>query len=336
MAKAKVPSVIEIEKELKKGDLKPVYYIFGEDSYGFDSAKELIEKKAGALISSDFDKENYYGENKSFNEIISAASTFPFGTGKKLIIYKQAEKARDKKELAVYANSPSEFTILVCFHDGSISSVESEPFKSLKAKGFIYESKELKGSALVEWLIAQTELNGKKLSEENAQVMIDIVGENRGLIEAQLDKIFTYLAEKKEVTLEVIQALSTELKQFSIFDLQNAIGKKDKATAMRVAFNLLDNGTEPVVFVAMLNRYFTGLAKIGEMMANRVPEKEAARIVGTHPYYYKNYVDAKKRYSDENIADAFRALLKADLSIKSTSLEEKTVISLLIAEIIPD
>jgi len=60
-------------------------------------------------------------------------------------------------------------------------------------------------------------------------MLIDIVGENREMLEAQLEKIFVYLNENKEISVESLIALSTSLKEYNIFDLQNAIGKKNKA-----------------------------------------------------------------------------------------------------------
>ena len=41
-------------------------------------------------------------------------------------------------------------------------------------------------------------------------------------------------------------------------------------------------------------------------------------------------------YSDKHLASAFAALLKADLAVKTTSLDDRTLLSVLIAEIIPD
>ncbi len=76
-------------------------------------------------------------------------------------------------------------------------------------------------------------------------MLTDISGENRNTLEAQLEKIFLYIGDSKEITIESIRGLSTSLKQYTIFDLQNAIGKKSKSHALKVANNLLEkwNGT---------------------------------------------------------------------------------------------
>jgi len=333
MAKSKAPSILDAIKEIKKRKFKPVYYFFGEDAYNLSFTLHTLEEAFQPLLLSELDKETIYSEDRSINDILGLATAFPFGSEKKLIIVKEAEKIKDKKPLKEYATSPAEFTVLAFFHNGSITNLSSEPFKTLDANEFLFEAKELKGKNLIDWLISIAEEKDKKLSEENAQVLVDIVGESRNMLEVQLEKICIFVNTQKEVTIESIQQVSSELKQFNIFDLQNAIGLKDKSKALTVANNLLDNGAEPTFIITMLTRYFTGLAKITELQSKNTPLQEAARIVGTHHFYYPNYLKARNLYSDQKLVEVFRALLKADVSVKTTSSDEKTIITLLIAEI---
>ena len=118
--------------------------------------------------------------------------------------------------------------------------------------------------------------------------------------------------------------------------MQNAIGKKNKSASLKVLFNLLKNGMESIQVIAMLNKYFTSLARLNELTTANTNEFQVARIMGTHPFYLKDYHSARKMYSDKHLTDAFSAFLKADLSIKTTSLDDYTLLSVLIAEIIPD
>ncbi len=336
MAKIKLslPSVLDISKKINKNNLLPVYYFFGEESYSLDIGLKAVEKVVQPFISSDFDKETFYGENKTLSEVLDFASAFPFGSEKKFIIFKEFEKVKDKKNLESYLKSPPDFTVMVLIHNGTINGFKTEPFPTLIEKKFIFAAKELKGENLLNWVINYCESSGKYLSKENAQLLIDIVGDNRNLIESQLEKIFTFVGERKEIRIDDINSLSTELKEFNIFDLQNAIGKKDKAAAIKVAYKLLDQGDEPTFIIYMLTRYFTGLSRITELRDKKLPEQVAAGIVGTHPFYYKEYLRARTIYSDRDLYRASEALLKADLSIKTTSTDNKSVITLLLTEIL--
>ena len=335
MAKSKAPSILDIIPAINKGTLQPVYYFFGEDYYLLQNVLDSISKVISPFITSDFDKETFYGDNKQIGEVLEFATAFPFGSERKLIIFKQVEKVKDIKPLVDYAASPSDFTVLVLIHNGTITNLSSEPYKTLNKYSFLFEAKELKGKNLLKWLIRHIEEKGKIISEENAQMLLDISGESRSMLENQIEKIITFMSEEKEITLNHIQSLSTRLKQFSIFDLQNAIGKKEKDKAINIAFNLLENSAEPVFIVAMLTRYFTGVSRVSELTKDNIPYQQAARIVGTHPYYYKDYQQARRLYTDVDLAEVFRALLQADLSIKTTSADGKNIVTILISEILP-
>lgn len=336
MAKTKAPAIQEIEKQLKQRKLLPVYYLFGEDSYSIETIYKAIEKFIEPLIASDFDKETYYGENQTFANIVGLASTFPFGSEKKIITLKQAEKPRDKKELLNYLKSPADFSVVIFLHEGTIANTETEPYKTLANLGYLFEAKELKGKALIDWLISTVEKSGKTISYENAQLLTDISGENRNMLEAQLEKIILYIADEKEITIDSIRGLSTSLKQYTVFDLQNALGKKNKANSLKVANNLLKNGTEPIQIIAMLNKYFSGLARLPELTSNNTNEFQIARILGTHPYFLQDYHNARRLYSNQQLAGVFSALLKADISLKTTSIDDYTLITVLIAEIVSE
>jgi len=334
MAKSKAPSILKVNPELKKGKLAPIYYFFGEDSFSLDSALSSVEAAVEPLLSSEFNREVFYGEDRSLGDVLNLAAAFPFGSEKKIIVFKQFEKVKDKKPLKNYALAPADFTVLVLIHSGSITNLSSEPYKTLMANNFIFEAKQLKGSSLVDWLVSYTESKGKTLQKENAQVLVDMVGENRNMLEIQLEKILLFLKDKNEITIASIQEVSSSLKQFTIFHLQDALAEIDKPRALEIAFNLLDNGFEPTFIVSMLTRYFTGLSKVIELESKNIPEQAAARIVGTHPFYYRGYKKARKLYSDEKLIEVFRALLKADISIKTTNLDDKTLITILISEIL--
>lgn len=334
MAKSRAQSVLDILPGIQKGNMKPIYFLFGDDYFLLQSTLKTIEAAATSFITSDFDKETFYGDNRTLSEALEFASAFPFGSEKKLIIFRQFEKVIDKKLLKDYAESPIDFTILVFLYDGQISSLDSEPYRTLNKNNFIFEAKELKGKNLLKWLIKYVETRGKTISEENAQVLIDISGENRSMLEGQLEKIITYMNSENEITFNHVNALSTKLKQYTIFDLQNAIGRKEKDKALEIGFNLFDGGIEMVFIIAMLTRYFTGISRINELSKMNIPLPQAARIVGTHQFYYKDYQKTRSIYSDSDLANAFRALLKADLSVKTTSTDQKNIITVLLSELI--
>ena len=336
MAKSKVniPSILEASKTFTKDKFLPVYFFFGNDYYSIDVVIRELESAIAPFIRSDFDKEIIYGDDKvNLSQLLSMASSFPFGSDKKFILFKEFDKVRDINSLADYARNPPLYTTIVFIFNGELQHPEKEPYTSLIKQKFIFEAKELKGENLIDWLIDIARKNGRQLSRDNAQLLTEISGGNRSMLEDQLEKIFIYLGSEKVIDYATIEALSASLKENTIFELQDALGRKDKAKSVKILYNLLDKGTEPVFIIAMLTKYLSGLSRVNEMKG-KIPDDVAARIVGTHPFYYKNYKAAKEKFSDRDLFRSVNALLNADILLKTTSFDPKSLFTVLITDIL--
>ena len=336
MAKSKVniPSILEVSKTFTKDKFLPVYFFFGNDYYSIDAVVRELESAISPFIGSDFDKETIYGDDKiNLPQLLSMASSFPFGSEKKFILFKEFDKVKDINSLTEYVKNPPLYTTIAFIFNGELQSPEKEPYKSLIKQKFIFEAKELKGDNLISWLVEIARKNGKQLSAENAQLLTEISGGNRSLLEDQLEKIFIFLGTEKVIDYPTIEALSASLKENTIFELQEALGRKDKPKSVKILYNLLDRGNEPTFIIAMLTKYFTGLSRVNEMKG-KIPDDVAARIVGTHPFYYKNYKSAKEKFSDRDLFRSINAVLNTDILLKTTSYDPKSLFTVLIADIL--
>ncbi len=333
MAKKGLPSIQEVGKYLTKEKLLPVFFLCGEDQYSLDTTVEAIQKAVDPFIESDFDREVINAEkSQNISQILDLAYSFPFGGGKKLVVLKNFEKLNDKKEFSSYLKNPPEFTVLVITQPGKISDAK-EPYSILIEKKFLFEARNETGDELIEWILRRSKKIKLKLSDDNAKALTEIVGEEKSLLEMQLQKLFDYTGENKEITFEDIQRLSSPTKQFSIFDLQDALGRGDKSKALEIAFNLLDSGIEIIVILNMISKFVLTIAQITEMIRSNINDNEAARNMGVSWYYYVNCKKAGYFMKDERLLNASRALLTADLSVKTTSADPKTVLVALISEL---
>jgi len=324
--------ILAIKDELKKSELKPIYFLCGEDSYSINLVLNLIIEKTEKYLSSEFDKESFHGKDVSLQNILANASTFPFGSQKKLIILKEFEDVKDKEELRNYAVSPSEFTIFVAIYNENLPKKLTEPLKTLDKKNYLYEAKTLKGKSLLAWLTSFTSSNNKTLNTLNAQMLVDLVGENREMLEGQLEKIFTYLDERIEITLDDIKKLAASLKEYSIFDLQDVVAKKNSGETLKIVYNMLDNGKELIEILNYFTRYFMTVSRVFELEKDKVSQTEGAKILGIHPFYYLKCKELKRYYSESDLLNVSRTLLNTDIAIKTTNTDKKTLATILFAE----
>ena len=74
-----------------------------------------------------------------------------------------------------------------------------EPYKSLYANNYIFEAKELKGRELSEWLHKKAKLEKLDITTEAGQVLIEMVGENKAILEMQLKKLSSYTTTSETI-----------------------------------------------------------------------------------------------------------------------------------------
>ncbi|GAB6281868.1 MAG: DNA polymerase III subunit delta [Ignavibacterium sp.] len=335
MSKQIGKSITEIKNQLKRNKFNSIYFLYGDDEFALKEALDLIENSVQQIITNDFDKQTFYGSEKSLADVIDFAQSFPFVSEKKLAIVKEFEKMYNESESKLflyYLNSPADFTILVLIFNDDLKKLSSKEISILTQNDWLYEGKELREKNLIEWLISYAKISNKNLSSYDAQLMIELIGEDRYLLKTQFDKIILFLDKEKNITSEIIQSLVSNTKEYTIFNLQDAIGVKDKTKAFQIAFNLLEN--EKILnILGSLNKYFMNLSKIPEMIQKKVPDEVMAKKLSTHPFYLRNYKEARKLYSDRKLNHIAKALLEADLSVKTSATDEKTILTKLLTEI---
>jgi len=334
MAKKEIPSITGYTKYISKEKFLPVYFFCGEDQYSIDAAVESVEKTISSHLLSDFDREFFSGEKgQSLAQILDTAFSFPFGGGKKLIVIKNFEKFNDKKELTGYLAHPPDFTVLVITQPVKITDFSREPYSGLLARQFLFEARNSSGEELVQWVVRSANRAGINFSDDNARTLIEIAGEDKMLLEMQLRKFKNYFGRDQELTFDDIKKVSSPTKEYSIFDLQDAIGRGDQKKALEVGFNLLDSGAEIIYIINMIAKFILTLAQMTELLKLKVPDFEAAKLAGISYGYYMNCKRGTFLMNDSRLLNASRALLEADLSVKTSASDPKTVILTLISKL---
>jgi len=335
--KINISSIYSLMSDNNTDNLKPIYFLFGEDHYTINNAIKAISKKVEPYLTSDFDLETIGVEKKAIiSDLIDLAYTFPFGSEKKLLIVKNFENYNNKKQLIDYLNDPAESTILIIANYGSISNLNSEPYKTLHSKGLIFESRELKGRELENWVkkrCAQLEFN---INAESVKTLIEIVGEDKSLLEMQLQKFRSFLGKNKEITSAEIKKMSSETKEYTIFDLLNSIGKGNVSDSLKVVFNLLDHSKDMVFIISMLAKYFSVISQSIELQQRKLSDNDASKAIGVSRYYYINCKNASYFRNENRLLQACKALYNTDLALKTSGIDQKTLATKMLAEIFLD
>ena len=304
----------ELISDLKRGKVKNIYLLTGEENYGIDTVSDYFEHRFIQEDFRDFDQSVLYGRDVSMETIISMARRFPIMSPYQLILIKEAQDIRKWDQLPLYLDNPQPQTVLVFCYRHKKMDKRSAVYKSINKHGIIFEKEKLKEYKLPEWITMYVRENGYDISPQSASIIAESIGNDLGKIANELSKVFITIAKGSLITETIIENNIGISKDYNVFELQNAIGRKDIVKCNKIvnhfAANPKDNPIQPV-----LANLYAYIIKI--MIYHQIDDKSrATTILGIHPYYLKDYETAASNYSLPKLATIIGYLKDADLKSK--------------------
>jgi DNA polymerase III subunit delta len=329
--KEKLPSYDEFLEATKGKNYAAIYVFTGQEEYFVDDCTRRI---AADLLTADTKAFNYdvlYGSKVEAKDVLALASSYPMMSERRVVIVKEFEKLvsgeQSKDLFAAYISKPLDSTCLVLISEAPDFRVK--PFNELKKRGAVYGFPTLWDNQIPPWINARCRAMGKAIDADACNLLHAYAGNSLLALQNEFEKLFTFIGDRTQVTAEDVAAVVGVSKGFTIFELQNALGKRDLSESLRILQRMLDAGETPVMMIVMLTRYFTALWKIQGLLQNGLAEPSIASELKMSPFILKNYLSAAAKFSTHDFERAFAALLDADLQLKSASPDPYHLMELL-------
>ncbi len=325
---------MDIEKLLKQKNPLPVYFLYGEDIYQSEKNLELLEEYLAPGVDRGADWRVFHREN-DFGEVWLFLTAYPFFSDKKVAILKECEQrnAKDIEMITKYVNVPTESSVLVILYDGKIASSHQKLLKLCSKLGSDVESKALKNRGLEEWISRYAAQQGKVITNDGAQILIDQSGNDRAILEMQINKILLFAGENTQITKDIILSQNVKTKSYAMWDIENALIKRNAKEAFKIVFRLLENGDSPLVLIAYLNNVFLKIARIDELLKDNKPSAEIAKTADIFEWKLDSYRALAKQFPAPKRKRIAYMLLDSDLALKTSRFDHKTIMSNLLIEI---
>jgi len=121
-----------------------------------------------------------------------------------------------------------------------------------------FQSKKLWDNQVPDWIVGVMRDKGYRMSAPTSIVLAENLGNDLSKIENELNKFGINLTKGTEITSEIIEEYIGISKDYNVFELQNALGKRDVLKVNRIVNYFGSNPKEnPVIKVnAILFGYF--------------------------------------------------------------------------------
>jgi DNA polymerase-3 subunit delta len=337
-----------LETSLKHGKLDPVYFLFGEEEFLIDEALERLVAATVDESTRSFNFDLLHGSEISTNDIIERASAYPLMAERRVVIVKDIDrtfslrgKPDENSPFGRYMASPAPTTLLVMtaatsdfLTKGKNGPGAKAPFNLVYNNAASVQYKKVYDRELPSWTAGRIKLRGKEITPDAVELFVGYAGASLRVLNNEIEKLFTYVEDRKRITAEDVRAVVGASKVYNVFELQKAVGTKNLEMSVEIADRMLGAGESEQLILTMLTRYFTILWRLVEMRSRTKDQNEMARSLSISSFFINEYLAALNRYPMAHLRNAFEALLQADIALKTTNANVPLVLQVMLIAIV--
>lgn len=309
----------QIIDSIKKKNYHPVYFLVGDEPYYIDQVSDLIEKSVLNETEREFDLTVMYGQDTDFQTLIGSARQFPMMSGYHVVILKEAQDMQKLDKCEPYISNPSASTILVINYKAEKLDKRTAFAKVVMDKAAYFESKKIYDDKLPAWIESFIRSKGYSITPKAVAMMAEFLGNDLSKIANEVSKMQINLPAGASITEDIIEQYVGISKDYNIFELQNALGKKDALKVNRIALHFIANEKEfPLVkTIPVLFAFFSKLFIMHQF--RQLKSNELAGKLGVSPFFLKDYYQATANYNIPKLFEIVSLLKEYDLRSKGVN-----------------
>ena len=316
-----------ISDDIKKGEFKSVYLLYGEEEY---LKKQYRDRLKNAIVGDDTMNYSYYdSDNASVKDIIDVCETLPFFAQKRLVVMENTGFLKSSnEELADYIKHIPDYLIIVMVEKEV--DKRNKVYKAIDAVGYVCEMKPQTTATLEKWIAGLLAKDSLRISRDACDLILDKTGAGMDYIKQETEKLASYCQGREVVTVEDVEKVCATQTTSHIFDMISAIANKKQQQALDLYYDLLELKEPPMRILYLIVRQFNGILQVKDLMSRGISGKEIASKIGAAPFVVGKYQAQAKYFEMNTLLDALNECAKTEEAVKQGRLNDRLGVELII------
>lgn len=295
-----------------------LYLIIGEDN-------ELVNFYLTSILENTLfneeEKIEYDMTVSSISDILDEASMISLFSSKKIIIGREFDTKKmndnDLDYLKRYIDNINKDVYIVLI--AKKIDARSKEYKIFKDSFKVIETDKNNDSDkdILKYIDSYILDKGYRIDRYNLEYLLSKLGNNIDNIKIELDKIFLYLDDDKEINKEVIDLLISDNIDNIIYEFTNAVLDKDYDTVMKMysEFKIENIGYD--YLLVSLDNVFRQALIIKILYNQGSSNSDIAKVIGKKEFYVKKMLERLYNYKEDELARMIDRLAIIDRDYKT-------------------
>lgn len=310
----------KLQQSLEKSQPASLYLLHGEEFFLVEQALRAIFEKCVTTDTKDFNYDSFVAGDVNVERVRDAVEQLPMMTDRRLVIYKNIDslKEKDWDVLQPLLSEPVASTTFVLVADKI--DKRKKVFKVIADHGVIVELRRPFENQIPVWIEYIAHLTGLKLEQDATHAILQLVGTNLSEVASEMKKIKSFLGDRHLVKVDDVLTVVSKARIENVFNLTEAISRRDRAGALMCLANLLEHGQNEMGILALILRQLRIFSQLQSASKKGLSGARLSSAVGVPDFFLRKY-QAQARHWDEGKIDlAIRALHDTDRALKSTKV----------------
>jgi DNA polymerase-3 subunit delta len=328
--------------EARKGELRPVYLVYGDERYLQTIVVSELRKAVIGAVDLGLNEDHFDAAEADVDAVLSAARTLPMMAKHRLVIVRQVERWEPKGDaksdakaeakpdaksegkgkagaldrLADFAAKASPSTVLILV--GKLDARRRLVLLAKKA-GFIVDCETPSRNAIPAWLTRRAKERDKTLAPGVGELLADIAGPELSRLDDAIERLALYVGTESEITEDAVADAIVGVKPSSVWELVSAVGRRDMGAALATLSRVYDPKDRGLPLLGTLAWSTRQLIKFSAATARGLSPADAARHAGAPPFKANDLADQSRRVTPTELERWLRTLSEVDLALKGGS-----------------
>lgn len=221
--------------------------------------------------------------------------------------------------------NPDSYLIFIC----NLEKIDTrKKINKLLSKHKVMELNTLNETDLSHFVQEYLKKDGYKI--EDIPFFLKRAGTNLSNIQNELDKLEMLTIEKKVITNDDVNKVTTKVVEEEIFTLTDAIILKDTKKALHLLDEFLKLNYDEIQIIMLLFSQFHFLFQVKRLLNKNKTAEEIAKILEVNPYRVKYTIKKLYTYTEDEILGYIKRLAKMDHDIKLGLIQKNLALRLFI------
>ncbi|MDB5347968.1 MAG: polymerase delta subunit [Schlesneria sp.] len=322
---------IEFLKQIPD-QIPPVTVLSGGQRHLKQSVLTILKK----LVINDDETSltSFIGRDADLQSVTDELRTMSMWSDRRLIIVDDADEfvTKYRSGLEKYVEKPSKKSVLVL--NVKTWTKTTRLAKQVAASGLDVDCSELKGPQLLKWLQdSAKDTYHQSLSRDAAVLLIELVGDELGMLDQELSKLATYVGAGAKIEFADVQTLVGGWRTETTWAMTDAARDGDLAFAIGALDQLLTAGEAGPKLLGGISFVFKKLAQATDL-SRTMPLDQALRQSGVFPQAVPASQAFLRRVGRNKAEQILNRLLATDAGLKGGSrLPERIQLEKLLLEL---